>query len=55
MFPERAPRVAAMRAPLSSTTIRLLTVPSRSVSVSWTFSPMILSPSGVIITTLPLA
>ena len=36
-----------MRPPLSSTTIRLSTVPSRSVSVSWTLSPTSLSPCGV--------
>ena len=51
----RVPRVAAILPPLSSTTIRFSTVPSRSVSVSWTLSPMSLSPCGVSSTTLPIA
>ena len=51
----RVPRLAAIRPPPSSTTIRLSTVPSRSVSVSWTLSPTILSPCGVSSTTLPMA
>ena len=42
------PRTAAIRPPLSSTISKLSTVPSLSVSVRSTLSPISLSPSGLI-------
>ena len=46
--PAASPAIAAIRPPLSKTISRLSTVPSRSVSVSTTLSPINLSPCGFI-------